>query len=39
MCGNATLAMVLSRVCMIVANMMESVIMGRLSGRVMAGIR
>src|ERR1700716_2173308 len=39
MCGNATLAMVLSRVCMIVANMMESVIMGRLSGRVMAGNR
>jgi hypothetical protein len=30
------LAMVLSRVCMIVANMIESVIMGRLSGRFMA---
>jgi hypothetical protein len=28
MCGSATLAMVLSRVCMIVANMMDNVIMG-----------
>jgi hypothetical protein len=36
MCGKATLAMVLSRVCMIGANMIENVIMGRLSGRFMA---
>src|SRR6202795_317262 len=35
-CGRATLAMVLSSVCMIVANMIERVIMGRLSGRFMA---
>jgi hypothetical protein len=39
MCGNATLAIVPPRVCMIVANMMETVIMGRLSGRIMAGSR
>src|ERR1700722_7531619 len=35
MCGKATLAMVLSSVCMIVANMIDRVIMGRLSGRSM----
>jgi hypothetical protein len=33
MCGNATFAIVLSSVCMTVANMIDSVIMGRLSGR------
>jgi hypothetical protein len=31
--------MVLSSVCMIVASMIDSVIMGRLSGRVMARCR
>ena len=35
MCGRATLAIVPSRVCMIVASMMDSVIIGRLSGRFM----
>jgi hypothetical protein len=35
MCGSATLAMVLSSVCIRVASMIETVIMGRLSAAVL----